>query len=135
MATPLRTVSPPPSLAAGATARSSGSVAPAPLEPVTAPRQRGHSVVGPHRPAVGQARGPRLLRAVAPGFTAMVVDQHPLLRESVASRLRAIGARDVVEAGSVQQALERAAALGVRDVCVLDLDLPDGSGVQLLAEL
>jgi DNA-binding NarL/FixJ family response regulator len=68
------------------------------------------------------------------GFTAMVVDDHPLVRESMVTRLRAMGARDVIEAASIAEARARAAA-GARDVCVLDLGLPDGSGLELLADL
>lgn len=68
------------------------------------------------------------------GFTAMVVDDHPLVRESMVTRLRAMGARDVIEAASVAEARARAAS-GTRDVCVLDLGLPDGSGLELLADL
>ena len=68
------------------------------------------------------------------GFTAMVVDDHPLVRESMVSRLRAMGAGDVIEAASIAEARARAAS-GVRDVCVLDLGLPDGSGLELLADL
>ena len=68
------------------------------------------------------------------GFTAMVVDDHPLVRESMVTRLRAMGARDVIEAASIAEARARAAA-GARDVCVLDLGPPDGSGLELLADL
>lgn len=68
------------------------------------------------------------------GFTAMVVDDHPLVRESMVTRLRAMGARDVIEAASIAEARARAAS-GARDVCVLDLGLPDGSGLELLADL
>ncbi len=68
------------------------------------------------------------------GFTAMVVDDHPLVRESMVSRLRAMGAGDIIEAASIAEARARAAS-GVRDVCVLDLGLPDGSGLELLADL
>jgi DNA-binding NarL/FixJ family response regulator len=68
------------------------------------------------------------------GFTAMVVDDHPLMRESMVARLRAMGASDVIEAASVAEARARAAA-GPRDLCVLDLGLPDGSGLELLADL
>lgn len=70
-----------------------------------------------------------------PGFTAMVVDDHPLVRESMVGRLRQMGARDVVEAATVGEARARAHASGPRDLCVLDLGLPDGSGLDLLAEL
>jgi DNA-binding NarL/FixJ family response regulator len=70
-----------------------------------------------------------------PGFTAMVVDNHPLVRESMVARLMAMGARDVVEAASVSEARARANAGGARDLCVLDVGLPDGSGLDLLADL
>lgn len=68
------------------------------------------------------------------GFTAMVVDDHPLVRESMVARLRTLGAADIVEASSVAEARARAAH-GARDLCVLDLGLPDGSGLELLADL
>ena len=68
------------------------------------------------------------------GFSAMVVDDHPLVRESMVARLRAMGAGDIIEAASIAEARARAAT-GVRDVCVLDLGLPDGSGLELLADL
>lgn len=71
----------------------------------------------------------------APGFTAMVVDDHPLVRESMVSRLTAMGASSVVEAASVAEARARARAQGPRDLCVLDVGLPDGSGLDLLADL
>lgn len=69
------------------------------------------------------------------GFSAMVVDDHPLVRESMVSRLRAMGAREVAEAASAGEARARAHASGPRELCVLDLGLPDGSGLDLLAEL
>ena len=71
----------------------------------------------------------------APGFTAMVVDDHPLIRESMVARLLAMGARDVVEAASCAEARARAHSSGPRELCVLDVGLPDGSGLDLLAEL
>lgn len=70
-----------------------------------------------------------------PGFTAMVVDDHPLVRESMVSRLTAMGASQVVEAASVAEARARAHASGPRDLCILDVGLPDGSGLDLLADL
>jgi len=69
------------------------------------------------------------------GFTAMVVDDHPLVRESMAARLRQMGAREVVEAATTGEARARARASGPRDLCVLDLGLPDGSGLDLLTDL
>src|SRR6185437_4901862 len=38
------------------------------------------------------------------GFRAMVVDDHPLMRESMVARLRAMGASEVVEAATVAEA-------------------------------
>jgi DNA-binding NarL/FixJ family response regulator len=70
-----------------------------------------------------------------PGFSAMVVDDHPLVRESIVARLHAMGAREVVEAASAAEARARAHSAGPRDLCILDLGLPDGSGLDLLAEL
>ena len=70
-----------------------------------------------------------------PGFTAMVVDDHPLVRESMVQRLKAMGAREVVEAATVGEARARAHSSGPRELCVLDLGLPDGSGLDLLAAL
>ena len=67
-------------------------------------------------------------------FTAMVVDDHPLIRESMVARLRTMGATDVVEAASVAEARARARG-GARDLGVLDLALPDGSGLELIGQL
>jgi DNA-binding NarL/FixJ family response regulator len=69
------------------------------------------------------------------GFTAMVVDDHPLIRESLVARLSALGAASVIEAGSLREARAHAESGGPRDLCVLDIGLPDGSGLDLLADL
>ena len=69
------------------------------------------------------------------GFTALVVDDHPMVREAMVARLLQMGAREVAEAATVSEARVRARASGPRDLCVLDLGLPDGSGLDLLAEL
>ncbi|HEX3811777.1 MAG TPA: response regulator transcription factor [Mycobacteriales bacterium] len=68
-------------------------------------------------------------------FTALVVDDHPLLRESIITRLRAMGASKVYEAASISEARARAHSSGPLDLCVLDLGLPDGNGLDLLSEL
>ena len=70
-----------------------------------------------------------------PGFSAMVVDDHPLVRESMVARLKMMGAREVVEAATIGEARARANLSGPRELCVLDLGLPDGSGLDLLADL
>ncbi len=67
----------------------------------------------------------------AGGFTALVVDDHPLVRESMVNRLRSLGASDVIEAASIAEARARARS-GPRDLAVLDLGLPDGSGIELV---
>lgn len=78
---------------------------------------------------------PAQARTSGRSFSAMVVDDHPLMRESMVSRLRQMGAREVVEAATVGEARARAHLSGPRELCVLDLGLPDGSGLELLAEL
>ncbi|MBX5446929.1 MAG: response regulator transcription factor [Acidothermus cellulolyticus] len=65
----------------------------------------------------------------------MVVDDHPLVRESMVSRLTAMGAREVIEAASCAEARARARSVGPCDVCIVDVGLPDGSGLDLIAEL
>src|SRR5664280_1033455 len=83
------------------------------------------------RPATPRPRAGRSF----PGFTALVVDDHPLVRESIVARLRAMGAREVIEAASAHEARARARASGPGDLAILDLGLPDGSGLDLLVEL
>lgn len=79
-------------------------------------------------------QAPAARQGGAMGFTAMVVDDHPLVRESMVTRLRAMGCVDIVEAASVAEARARARS-GPRDLAVLDLGLPDGSGVDLVGQL
>ena len=67
-------------------------------------------------------------------FAAMVVVANPAIREAVAHTLRALGARHVLEVGSVTEARARAGA-GIADLCVVEAGLPDGSGIALLREL
>ena len=69
-----------------------------------------------------------------PGFRALVVDDHPLMRESMVTRLKAMGAMEVTEAASIAEAQARARS-GPMDLAVLDLGLPDGNGLDLLAYL
>jgi len=62
----------------------------------------------------------------------LLVDDHPVVREGVAAVLEDRGDLTVVgTAGSIAEAGERARALRP-DVILLDLELPDGSGVDLL---
>jgi len=64
----------------------------------------------------------------------MVVVANPVLREAVAHTLRALGARHVLEVGSVAEARQRAGA-GIADICVAEAGLPDGSGIALIKDL
>ena len=73
--------------------------------------------------------------ARAARFTAMVVVANPFARETIARSLRALGAREVVEAGSLAEARVRARTDVPRDLCVVDGCLPDGSGIALVTEL
>jgi DNA-binding NarL/FixJ family response regulator len=68
-------------------------------------------------------------------FSVLVVDDHPLLREAIAQRLSSMGAGTVHEAASISEARTRALASGPCDLAILDLGLPDGSGLDLIAEL
>jgi CheY-like chemotaxis protein len=68
-------------------------------------------------------------------FSVLVVDDHPLLREAIAARLRSMGAGIVHEAASVAEARARAQANGPCDLAILDLGLPDGSGLELMKTL
>ncbi len=70
-----------------------------------------------------------------PGVTVLVVDDHPLLRRGLAALLALeewVGR--VVEAGTVRDGAALGAVEAV-DVAVVDLGLPDGSGVDLVRRL
>ena len=60
-----------------------------------------------------------------PDATALVVDPAPLVREALGARLRALGARDVEESASLEEARVRAHVSGPRALCVMDVDLPE----------
>jgi hypothetical protein len=60
-----------------------------------------------------------------PHAGALVVAPSPLVREALAGRLHAVGARDVEEAASLEEARVRAHVSGPRALCVLEADLPE----------
>ena len=64
----------------------------------------------------------------------MVVVASPALREAVGHTLRVLGARHVLEVGTVAEARQKAGA-GIADICVAEAGLPDGSGITLIREL
>ena len=66
-------------------------------------------------------------------LTAMVVVHDPRVRTSVTRHLWALGVREVVEASTIAEARSRMAT--VRDIAVVDVHLPDGPGLALLAEM
>jgi len=70
-----------------------------------------------------------------PDLRVLVVDDHEVVRRGVTDLLNeADGISVVGQASTVAQALARAPAL-LLDVAVLDVRLPDGSGVELCREL
>ena len=73
--------------------------------------------------------------ARAARFSAMVVVASPFVRESIVRSLHTQGAREVIEAGSLAEARVRAHSAGPRELTIIDVSLPDGSGVALVSEL
>lgn len=90
--------------------------------------------VGP-APTGTSARSPGLGSRRMEPVTVLVVDDHPLMRRGLATLL---GLEDwvaqVVEAGSVREGAATGATEAV-DIAVVDLGLPDGSGVDLVTRL
>jgi len=66
-------------------------------------------------------------------LSAMVVVADPRVRTSVTRHLWALGVRDVVEASTTAEARTRMST--PRDLAVVDVHLPDGSGLALLGEM
>lgn len=70
-----------------------------------------------------------------PPIRVLLADDHPPLREGLASILSSQADIEIVaEAGTGREALSISAKLAV-DVFVLDLRMPDGDGLQTIAEL
>lgn len=69
------------------------------------------------------------------GFSVLIVDDSSAIRERLAETLRATdGVTSIAEASTVADA-HRAMATQVVDVIVLDIVLPDGSGIDLLQQI
>jgi DNA-binding NarL/FixJ family response regulator len=71
----------------------------------------------------------------SPRFSALVAVNDAALRQDVVRGLAALGASDVLEAASIAEARARTRNGPVRDLLVVEIGLPDGSGVALLGEL
>jgi DNA-binding NarL/FixJ family response regulator len=67
-------------------------------------------------------------------FAALVVVHSPALLAGVGHTLRVLGARHVLEVGTVAEARQKA-AVGIADLCVAEAGLPDGSGITLIRDL
>jgi DNA-binding NarL/FixJ family response regulator len=68
-------------------------------------------------------------------FSVLLVADHAALREAISARLAHLGAGTVHEARSATEARASAGASGPCDLAILDVGLPDRSGVELIAEL
>ena len=71
----------------------------------------------------------------SPRFSALVAVNDAALRQDVVRGLAALGASDVLEAASIAEARARTRSGPIRDLLVVEIGLPDGSGVALLGEL
>jgi DNA-binding NarL/FixJ family response regulator len=69
-----------------------------------------------------------------PGYTVMVVDDHPIWRDAVARDLEGDGFRVVATADGVGSARRRAGVVKP-NVVVMDMQLSDGTGAQATAEV
>jgi CheY-like chemotaxis protein len=68
-----------------------------------------------------------------PGETVMVAEDEPVVRDIVASILRALG-YETIEVGSAEEVLKATSARRI-DLLVADIDLPDVNGIELGARL
>ena len=68
--------------------------------------------------------------------TALVVDDHPLFCDALALTLRSVaGISDIRQAATLGEALELLQTQGVPDIVILDLNLPDVTGLDGLVRL
>ncbi len=68
-------------------------------------------------------------------FTALVVAESTSRRQALVSRLRLLGAREVIEAASGAEARVRGFYEGPRDLVIIEGGLSDGPALPLLADL
>jgi DNA-binding NarL/FixJ family response regulator len=62
----------------------------------------------------------------------LIIDDHPLIRDGVRKSLNAAGFNCVGEAGSLKEAIAMI-ALHNPDVITVDLNLPDGNGLEIIS--
>ena len=70
-----------------------------------------------------------------PLFSTMVVAHAPDVRTSLGLELARLGAHPLHEADSSAEAMACAVTGGVRELALVDLDLPDGSALRLVGDL
>lgn len=66
-----------------------------------------------------------------PTTTFLVVDDHPLIREGISNSLTSLGDASITLAGSMAEAIA-SITHSPPDVIILDLNLPDGNGFEVL---
>jgi DNA-binding NarL/FixJ family response regulator len=81
------------------------------------------------------ATSPGRLVSPAARLGVLVVVADPVRRAAAIRSLAHLGVRDVTEAASVAEARARALSGSPRDLLVVDVSLPDGGGLALVAEL
>jgi DNA-binding NarL/FixJ family response regulator len=84
---------------------------------------------------VAERSGAPARQAVPRRSSVLVVVPDPVLRAAVVRQLVGLGASDILEAASVNEARARARGGGIGGLCVVDTRLPDGSGLGLVSEL
>lgn len=92
---------------------------------------------GPLRPACGYDGDvtTTLDTKIEPPVRVMIIDDHEIVRRGIAEIVdRTDGLEVVAEAGSVADALRRA-SLVHPDVVLVDLQLPDGTGIEVMHKL
>ncbi|MBS2013246.1 MAG: response regulator [Deltaproteobacteria bacterium] len=85
-------------------------------------------------PEVAPSSGGRARSRVRPPHTLLVVEDEPILRASMVRGLSKLDGIDVVSTGTVDEA-RVAIRTNPPDFVICDLDLPDGSGIEVVGEL